>query len=90
MKKQAKSNTLRASYSAYIFNTHIYRLAWISGVCGVRAGFGGGTWGEDGHSMRLLLAATLEVMDLAEIDWIKEMRQLRYRAQKPVKFLNRF
>lgn len=41
MKKQAKSNTLRASYSAYIFNTHIYRLAWISGVYGVRAGHGG-------------------------------------------------
>lgn len=40
MKKQAKSNTLRASYSAYIFNTHIYRLAWIS-PCGVRAGLGG-------------------------------------------------
>lgn len=30
--------------------------------------------GEDGHSMRLLLAATPEVMDLAEIDWIKGTR----------------
>ncbi|GBP79040.1 hypothetical protein EVAR_56655_1 [Eumeta japonica] len=33
-----------------------------------------GTGATRGHSMRLLLAATPEVMDLAEMDWIKETR----------------
>lgn len=36
-----------------------------------------GAGGKDGHSMRLLLAATLEVMDLAEIGWIKETLLVR-------------
>lgn len=43
----------------------------MSGVWVVGAG------GKDGHSMRLLLAATLEVMDPAEIDWIKETLPVR-------------
>lgn len=41
-------------------------------MCGASGVVGRG--GEDGHSMRLLLATTLEVMDPAEIDWIKETR----------------